>query len=94
MRWFCLSLVLVVLSLVVVVSASWPSAAQNKQLTSFELGMLAEHNNVRQKNNVPPLTWDDTLAAAAQDRANRIAAVLARKGFHTVRITTRGGVCL
>lgn len=64
MRWFYLSLLLVVLGLGLVVSASRPSAAQNKQLTTFELGLLAEHNSVRQKNDVPPLTWDDTLAVA------------------------------
>ncbi|GEM_PF-494570 len=74
MRWFCLSLLLVVLSLGLVVSASRPSAAQNKQLSTFEMSMLASHNNVRQKSNVPPLAWDDGLAATAQDWANKIAA--------------------
>jgi pathogenesis-related protein 1 len=74
MRWSCLSLLWVVFGLALVGSANRPSAAQNKQLTTFEMSMLAQHNNVRQKNNVPPLAWDDGLAAAAQDWANRIAA--------------------
>jgi len=74
MRWFCFSMLLVAFSLGLLVSASRPSAAQNKQLSTFEMSMLAEHNNVRQKNNVQLLIWDDGLAAQAQDWANKIAA--------------------
>lgn len=54
MRRFFLSLLLVVIILASVVSASWPSAAQNKQLSNFEVQILAEHNNVRQKYSVQP----------------------------------------
>lgn len=72
MRWFFLSLLLVVLSLAAVASASWPSATQDK--STFAAGMLAYHNNVRQEYNVPPLTWDDGLAALAQEWADKIAA--------------------
>lgn len=74
MRWFCLSLILVALSGALVVSASGPSAAQKKQLSEFEQSMLAEHNSVRQKSIVPPLIWDEALAASAQEWANKIAA--------------------
>ena len=74
MRWFCLSLLLVAFSVALVVSASGPSAAQKKELSTFELSMLAEHNSVRQKSIVPPLIWDDDLAATAQEWANKIAA--------------------
>jgi formylglycine-generating enzyme required for sulfatase activity len=74
MRWFCLSLLIGILGLAAVIPASRPSVAQNKQLTNFELGLLAEHNNVRQRNNVKPLVWDDALATTAQEWANKIAA--------------------
>lgn len=71
MRWFYLSLLLAILSLAVVVSASWPSAAQDK---TFAVSILTEHNGVRQKYNVQVLIWDDGLATLAQDWANKIAA--------------------
>lgn len=74
MRWFCLSLLLALVILASVVSASWPTAAQNKQLSNFELQILAEHNNVRQKYTVQLLSWDDSLAALAQEWANKISA--------------------
>lgn len=74
MRWFFLSLLLPVLSLAVVVPASWPSAAQNKQLRNFEVPILVEHNKVRQKYSVQLLDWDDSLAALAQEWASKIAA--------------------
>ena len=74
MRWFCLSLLLVVLGLALIVSGSRPSAAQNKQLSTFEVQILAEHNNVRQKYTVQLMSWDDSLAALAQEWANKIAA--------------------
>ena len=64
MRWFWLSLLLVVLGVGAVIPASRPSAAQNKQLTTFEPGLLVGRNSAPQKNNVPPLTWDATLAVA------------------------------
>lgn len=74
MRWYCLSLLLVVLSLAAVVSASWPSAAQDKPQSALEPMMISAHNELRQKFNVPPLIWDDGLAASAQEWANKIAA--------------------
>jgi hypothetical protein len=74
MRWFCLSLLLVARSVALVGSASGPSAAQKKQLSEFEQSMLTEHNRVRQKFIVPPLIWDERLAASAQEWANKIAA--------------------
>ena len=74
MGWFCLSLLLAALSVALAVYASEPSAAQKKQLSEFEQSMLAEHNSVRQKSIVPPLIWDDGLAASAQEWANKIAA--------------------
>ena len=36
--------------------------------------VLQAHNDLRQQNNVPALTWDDNLAAFAQDWANQLAA--------------------
>jgi hypothetical protein len=42
MRWFCLLLLLVVFSIALVSSANRPSAAQNKQLSTFEMSMLTE----------------------------------------------------
>ena len=74
MRWFYLSALLVVLSVGAIIPASRPSAAQNKQLSTFESSMLAEHNNVRQKYTVQLLSWDDSLAALAQEWANKISA--------------------
>lgn len=35
--------------------------------------LLAEHNALRQKYNVPPLVWDNTVASSAQAWAERIA---------------------
>jgi len=34
--------------------------------------MLAAHNEIRQRADVPPLTWSDRLAATAQDWANHL----------------------
>ena len=36
--------------------------------------MLSAHNEMRKKYQVPPLTWDNTLATFAQEWADRIAA--------------------
>ena len=72
MRWFCLSLLFAFLSLAAIVSASWPSAAQDKN--EFAGLMLAAQNELRQKYNAQPLVWDNGLAALAQDWAKKIAA--------------------
>jgi hypothetical protein len=74
MRWFLLSLLLVVISLAAIFSASRSSAAQDKPQSTLASAMLAAQNEVRQKFNVPPLIWDDDLAATAQEWANKIAA--------------------
>lgn len=71
MRSLCLSLLLLLLSLAAIVPATWSSAAQDR---TFAVSMLAEHNRVRQKYDVPVLTWDDGLAKLAQDWADKIAA--------------------
>jgi pathogenesis-related protein 1 len=48
------------------------SSADDKTKTVFAASMLAEHNEWRAKYNVPPLTWDDDLAADAQQFANQV----------------------
>jgi pathogenesis-related protein 1 len=74
MRWFCRYLLLVVISLVASFSTSRSSAAPDKEQSILASAMLAAHNEVRQKFNVPPLIYDDGLAATAQEWANKIAA--------------------
>ncbi len=73
-RWFLPSLLLVVISLASIFSASRSSAGQDKPQSTLASAMLTAQNEVREKFNVPPLIWDDDLAAAAQEWANRIAA--------------------
>ncbi|HKR61318.1 MAG TPA: CAP domain-containing protein, partial [Pyrinomonadaceae bacterium] len=73
MRWFLLSLLLVV-SVAAIFSASRSSAGQDKAQSTLASAMLAAQNKVRQKFNVLPLIWNDDLAAAAQEWANKIAA--------------------
>ena len=82
MRWFLLSLLLVVISLAAIVSASQSSLVQDKPQSTLASAMLAAQNEVRQKFNVPPLIWDDDLAATAQEWANKIAASGVRPPAH------------
>lgn len=74
MRWFCLSLLSLVLSLAAIIPASWPAAAQDKPQSTLGPLMLAAQDELRQKFNVPALVWDAGLAALAQGWANKIAA--------------------
>lgn len=74
MRRFYLSLLIGVVSLVAIVSSSWPSMAQDKPPNTLAAQILVEHNGVRQKYNVQVLIWDDGLAKLAQDWADKIAA--------------------
>ena len=84
MRLFCL----VLLSLVVFVVARQPTCAQSVSADAgargshtllpagsnvLALPMLTAHNEMRKKYDVPALTWDDRLAAFAQEWANQIA---------------------
>jgi pathogenesis-related protein 1 len=50
---------------------AWAAAAQTG---SIERDMLAAHNAVRARVDVPPLVWSETLAAYAREWANTLAA--------------------
>lgn len=52
------------------VPATTTAAPNANDVTS----MLSTHNEWRQKYGVPPLVWDDAVAAAAQDWANQAAS--------------------
>jgi pathogenesis-related protein 1 len=39
-----------------------------------QTALVAAHNDWRARYNSPPVVWDDTVAAVAQDWANQIAA--------------------
>ncbi|MEK6337091.1 MAG: CAP domain-containing protein [Acidobacteriota bacterium] len=74
MRYFLLSFLLVAIGLAAISSESRSSAGQDQPQSPFVSGMLAAQNEVRKKFNVPPLIWDDGLAATAQEWADKIAA--------------------
>jgi len=89
MRLFCLFLLIGSLSFLVIVVAGQPSVAQSVRgdtgasrsqallppgSKTLMQPMLAAHHEMRKKYKVPPLTWDDRLAAYAQEWANKIAA--------------------
>jgi pathogenesis-related protein 1 len=57
-----------------IVKASLLLAATCVGQPSMETRMLAAHNKVRRKVNVPPLTWSDKLAASSQEWANTLLA--------------------
>ena len=57
-----------------ILKASFLLAATCPAQPSIETGMLAAHNNVRAKVNVPPLTWDNKLAASAREWADTLLA--------------------
>ncbi|HEY7005611.1 MAG TPA: CAP domain-containing protein [Sphingomicrobium sp.] len=62
-----------VVSLALLVASAAPAAAP-KSPTQFQTRILALHNAQRAEVRLPPLAWDDSLAAGAQAWADHMAA--------------------
>jgi uncharacterized protein YkwD len=71
MRWFPL---VVLLSIVAIAMSVSPIDAQDSPSGSLGPQMISAHNDWRQKYGVPPLVWDNALAADAQAFATQVAA--------------------